>query len=190
MITKPDYRIQYRRDLWRLFLGVPATELGGAAEIGVAEGNFSEDILKMPVKFPFVYLVDRWRCVPTLKGDSANSQIWHEQNYDKVVARVMKYGPRVVIIREDSVSAAERIEDRSLSLVYVDADHSYQGVVDDIRAWFPKLKKKGWMAFHDFENPAYGVKRAVTEFCKEKSFNLLKLSEDKLEDAGAYFQYE
>ncbi len=182
-----NLKIQYRRDLWQLFKDVPTDELGGAAEIGVAEGNFSEDILRWPVKFPFFYMVDRWKCMPGFKGDSAQPQIWHDKNYHRASTRVARFA-RAVILKEESKTAAERICDRSLSLVYVDADHSYQGVMSDIRSWFPKLKRGGYMAFHDFESAAYGVKQAVTEFCKEMSFTIYLLAEDKPEDAGAYFQ--
>jgi hypothetical protein len=180
--------IRYRRDLWQLFADVPLGELGGAAEIGVAEGNFSEDIFKWPIQFPFVYLVDRWRCMSDLKGDSAQPQIWHDKNYYRVVLRTARFASRVVILKNESDLAAYAVQNRSLHLVYVDADHSYQGVMGDIRAWFPKLKQGGVMAFHDYQNSAYGVKRAVDGFCEEMRFTVFELPEDKAEDAGAYFQ--
>eukprot|EP00758_Cryptobia_borreli_P017344 Tbor_TRINITY_DN6182_c4_g1::TRINITY_DN6182_c4_g1_i3::g.22011::m.22011 len=34
--------------------------------------------------------------------------------------------------------------------IYVDARHDYKGVLDDISQWWPKLKKGGIMAGHDY----------------------------------------
>ena len=175
-------KIRHRRDLWKLFTPpVP----GGAAEIGVAEGLFSADLLAMPCQFPVVYMVDRWRSVPSQKGDAANSQAWHDKNMAEAIARVAKYGDRAIQLRGNSTEMADSVANNSLALVYVDCDHSYDGVRDDIRAWFPKLMSGGVMAFHDYENPGYGVKQAVKDFCLNR-YEIHLLPEDKQEDAGAY----
>lgn len=75
----------------------------------------------------------------------------------------------IVLLHMDSVDAARRIEDGSLDLVFIDADHSYQGCKTDIAAWLPKIKRGGWLGGHDYHNhdPRYdfsGVDRAVDEF--------------------------
>ena len=184
-MTKP--KIQYRRDLWRLFTHIPIDQLGGAAEVGVAEGNFSEDMLSWSIKFPFVHMVDRWRHIPNAKGDSNKPQEWHDNNYGKAVARTAKFGARASVLKCESAEAASLVGDRHMSLVYIDADHSYFGVRADIRVWYPKLKAGGVMAFHDYENSAYGVKKAVEEFCHHRNIEIFLLPEDKEEDAGAYF---
>jgi hypothetical protein len=174
--------IRYRRDLWRLTEGYP----GDAAEIGVAEGFFSADILRMPVNFPIVYMVDRWACFPGQKGDGGHPQDWHDANYKAAVERVKSFGSRAKVLRGDSKEMAFKVPPMSLRLVYIDCDHSYEGVMGDICAWLPKLLPGGVMAFHDFEMPQYGVKRAVEEFCKNR-YQIHYLPEDRLEDAGAYF---
>lgn len=175
--------IKYRRDLWQV-----CPPEGAAAEIGVAEGNFAEEMLRWPVSWRHIYLVDRWQCVSTQKGDAANTQEWHTRNYLQVQARVAKYGPRAVILRGDSVEMAARVPDYTLAFVNIDADHSYGGVWADIQAWWPKLMPGGVMAFHDYENPSYGVKAAVQAFLKNIDYPLHLLPEDRMEDAGAYIQ--
>ncbi len=42
------------------------------------------------------------------------------------------------------------LEDESFDLIYVDGDHSYEGVKKDIICCWPKLKKGGLMVFHDY----------------------------------------
>lgn len=178
--------IRYRRELWRLLEHIPDTNLGGGAEIGVAEGNFAEEILRWPVKLPFLYLVDRWRCVLELKGDSAREQIWHDKNRIKATTRTLIFQNRVRILHMESVPAATRVLDGSLSFVNIDCDHSYAGVTSDINAWWPKLKRNGVISFHDYENPSYGVKSAVNHFATVKQLPVYLLPEDKEEDAGAF----
>lgn len=173
--------IRYRRDLWQV-LTVP----GDAAEVGVAEGYFANDMLNWPFHFPRVYLVDRWCTAPWQKGDASNPQQWHDTNLQQARDRVKIHGDRAIFLRGDSVEMAKLVPDHSLTLVNIDGDHSYGGVVSDIYAWFPKLKPGGVMAFHDYENTNYGVKRAVNEFCKA-TYEIHLLPEDKPDDAGAYF---
>lgn len=175
--------IRHRRDIWQLLIDGPK---GDAAEIGVAEGYFSADILAWPVNFPKVYMVDRWSRAE-VKGDSSNPQSWHDGNYAAAVKRVAKYGERAVFLRGESTAMALRVPDRSLAFVNIDADHSYGGAITDARTWCPKLIDGGVMAFHDYLNPNYGVKAAANDFCKENGFILHLLPEDHMADAGAYF---
>ena len=54
------------------------------------------------------------------------------------------------VIRKDSSLAAADYADNSVDFVFVDADHSYEGVRKDIIAWFPKVKEGGILAGHDY----------------------------------------
>ena len=69
-------------------------------------------------------------------------------------------------MRARSVEAAKAITDGSLDFVFIDADHSYEGCKADIEAWLPKVKPRGFIGGHDYDNaefPMFGVKRAVDE---------------------------
>ena len=175
-------KIRYRRDLWKL---LPKGAI--VAELGVAEGNFSEDIVRWPCEPSEVHLVDRWMSFPHVKGDSANSQEWHDKNYAQVCQRMKPFVDRVHIVRNDTTIVSTLYPNQYFDLVYIDADHSYEGVRADIASWRPKVKENGLMAFHDFLNPAYGVRRAVEEFCMGSGIVPVIMHEDKDEDAGAYF---
>jgi hypothetical protein len=48
-----------------------------------------------------------------------------------------------------------------ISLLFIDADHSYEGVQRDLRAWTPHLVAGALVAFHDVNNAQFGVTRAV-----------------------------
>lgn len=71
------------------------------------------------------------------------------------------YKNRLIPIQALSTDGATQIPDASLDLVFIDADHSYEWVKQDIAAYKPKLKKDGWLTGHDIDFP--GVNRAVNE---------------------------
>lgn len=60
-----------------------------------------------------------------------------------------------------STEASKMYEDGSLDFVYIDADHSYESVKEDIAHWLPKVKSGGTIAGHDYNNP--DVYKAVNE---------------------------
>ena len=64
-------------------------------------------------------------------------------------------------VQGDSVSVSKRYADKSLDFVWIDADHSVDGVLADLRAWHPKVKDDGCFAGHDYAPLIPGVIRAV-----------------------------
>ena len=70
----------------------------------------------------------------------------------------------IIPIRKTSVEASKDFEDDSLDFVYIDALHDYDSVKEDIRVWFPKVKKQGYIGGHDYGYPPIpDVKKAVDE---------------------------
>lgn len=52
-----------------------------------------------------------------------------------------------------------------IDLLYVDADHSYDGVLADLTAWVPHVKSGGVIVGDDYDSDLYpGVKRAWDEY--------------------------
>ena len=57
------------------------------------------------------------------------------------------------------------ILNKYFDFIYVDGDHSYEAVLADLLAWYPKLKKFGVMCGDDYGHPSgLGVIKAVNEF--------------------------
>jgi len=54
--------------------------------------------------------------------------------------------------------------DETTDLLYVDADHTYVGVVADIAAFAPHVRAGGIIAFDDYCETHHGVMRAVDEW--------------------------
>lgn len=82
----------------------------------------------------------------------------------------------VTPVRTNSVEASKQFADESLDVVFIDASHDYYDVLSDIQHWYPKVKKGGKLAGHDFV-PCHpisekGVIRAVLEFFVGKNLEL------------------
>lgn len=70
-------------------------------------------------------------------------------------------------IKSLSWDGAEYYKDESLEFVFIDAAHDYESVLKDIKAWFPKIKKGGIIAGHDY-TWCQDVQKAVGEYFEGK----------------------
>lgn len=144
--------------------------LGDAVEIGVKAGRYSELLLSGWGGRRLVS-VDPWLAAdPDAYVDRANvAQDQHERYYEQTKRRLARHGGRSEIWRLTSAQAARRVEPASLDFVYIDARHDYASVLEDLEAWFPRVRPGGIIAGHDyadgvFASGVFGVKRAVDEF--------------------------
>lgn len=174
--------IQYRKELPQLMkeLGLPMI----AAEVGVAEGFFSRDLLAEGIEL--LYSIDYWDHIPGIAGDGNQPKHWHQKNFHATKERLKPFGLRSIILKGKSKDMAEKVPDDTLGLLYIDCDHSYYGVISDLITWESKVVNGGIIAGHDFINPAYQVKQAVEDFCRGK-YSIHVIPEDKEVDAGFYF---
>jgi len=152
------------------------------AEIGVAEGNFSECILRIN-KPKNLHLIDSWKFQ---KGESF-SEDWsnasqNEQNrrYTSVKHKFSKH-PNVKIHRKYSLDAARSFPNQFFNWIYIDANHTYKAVKDDLEAWYPKIKRNGIIAGHDYTNKPYfpmGVIQAVDELVEKNNLEMFLIDND------------
>lgn len=73
-------------------------------------------------------------------------------------------GGRVFIHRVSGGEAANAIDDESIDVVFIDADHEAYSVATDLLTWWPKVKLGGILAGHDFHFSEPGVPYAVHAF--------------------------
>lgn len=143
-------------------------------EIGVWKGDFSAQILKS-ARPRTLHLVDPW-----LISDAADkaSDAWYgaekmtQAGMDEIHAQVsQRFAPdiakgRVVIHRTDAKGALGAMPESSVDYVYVDGDHTYEGVVSDLAEAFRVTKANGFICCDDYLLGAWwkdGVVRAVHE---------------------------
>lgn len=117
----------------------------------------------------------KFDCVDTWKGSIEHKEhdlIINDTLYDEFINNISKVSHIINPIREESVNAAKNYSDNSLDFVFIDASHEYIDVFNDIKSWFPKIKKGGILAGHDIFWG--GVNSAVNEFFKEKKFDIIQ----------------
>lgn len=50
----------------------------------------------------------------------------------------------------DTTEVARRYQGGPIRMLLIDADHSYEGVRNDVRAWYPHMASGGVVVFHDY----------------------------------------
>lgn len=145
-------------------------------EVGVFIGAMSQELLKGRNDLHLI-MVDCWggnesQEYKDTNDFHANATAQQQAGWEaQARAIAAAYPGRVQIIKEFSTEAAKLVDDLSVDLVFIDADHSYKGCKEDIRAWEPKVKHGGWLAGHDYENNTadfkFGVTEAVDEYLAE-----------------------
>lgn len=161
-----------RHHRWdELIARVPADRRVQGAEIGVLRGLTAAKVLAARPMATH-YMIDPWekpkegsRYAEAPGSTQRMSQAQFDECYEHVCRIAHRYGQRAVVVRDYSRSAALLFEPHSLFYVFIDGDHTYEGVRDDIIAWLPKVEKGGWIGGHDYDNlPNHpGVKKAVDE---------------------------
>jgi hypothetical protein len=125
-------------------------------EIGVFKGENSESLLK-ELSISHLYLIDAWI--------QYNGLDFKPKKFPyRKVKRKFKKDNRVLIIKKFSDEAVSYFSDYYLDFIYIDGNHKYEYVLNDLRNWYPKVKVNGVIAGHDYGN-RLGVKTAVKEFC-------------------------
>jgi len=138
------------------------------AEIGSWLGDNAVDMLTNWNEISKLHLIDSFEVCPDFRD--ADIQV---SNKSRFVER-FKDNPRTSIILDQSVTASKQFDDESLDFVYIDANHTYDFVREDIRCWTPKVKKGGIIGGHDYEylQPSTNirsVKKAVDEYFGKES---------------------
>ena len=141
---------------------------GNVGEIGVAKGDFAELIIKHnnPKK---LFLVDVWDNIEMSYSDSnmvdKNSQ---NKRYDYVLNKFSDYSS-VNLIRKISVEAYKEFNKNFFDWIYIDADHSYNGCLNDF------IKEKNYfLSFITLDKKKYMYVNNEKKDFKEGSFIISK----------------
>jgi cephalosporin hydroxylase len=145
------------------------------AEVGVAYGRSIAllDSLVLETGRPMqIFAVDCF--TEHMGGEQKDKREWFDwaraqgSSRDAFTAALAKHSPgtldRITIMHYFSVDAATLFDDASLDLVCIDANHDYNFVLEDVRAWLPKVKPGGFLIGDDYSlNNFPGVCQAVQE---------------------------
>lgn len=142
------------------------------AEIGVCKGHYSKKLCEN-IPGLKLYGIDNW---------SNNSGSHRERNhrdsaYKQTLENLKPFlaSGHFLIIRKSSMDALADIPDESLDFVFIDADHTYEGVKEDVEGWSKKVRKGGIVSGHDyyeFKSGKGGIIPAVNEYVAKHGLDL------------------
>lgn len=197
-------KLRIMRDVWARVMHVPKTydsrtrmhehihvRRGEIVEIGVFKGDFSDYLLTAfdPAR---LYLIDPWdpkEDIVSGDQDGNDVQTFKASDLEQHVVSRFRHAPAVTIIKaysHEHARVARHIR-RLVDLVYVDGDHTYEGIKRDLEWARRHVKPGGWICGHDYgTNPDkcafaydyFGVQRAVNEFCTTYGYRIDALFRD------------
>jgi hypothetical protein len=127
-------------------------DLKVGVEIGVGVGSNAMHLLDNS-GIEILYGVDNWSVRSSSKAQKSTKD------------NLAEYGERFKMLEMRSLEAVELFEDESIDFVYIDGNHRYKPVVEDIKAWYPKVRKGGFFGGHDYVVArGCGVIKAVDDY--------------------------
>jgi len=128
-------------------------------EVGVAEGENAAQMLKH-LDIGRLFLVDNY-----------------EQPFDKYKDKAIRLldGKPIAWMMMDSRKAASLLERTQMDFIYLDADHSYESTLGDLKAYYPLLKPGGIMGGDDVTIGS--VMAALLEFSRMHSIRNLTVNQ-------------
>lgn len=116
------------------------------AEIGVYMAGFTEKLCKSGLN---IYGIDPW--IPYGGGGKAhNTQPAQDALFINAINKLKKYA-NFSVIRKTSMDALADFKDGSLDFVYIDGDHRFEYVAEDIVNWSRKVRTGGIVSGHDYK---------------------------------------
>jgi hypothetical protein len=171
-ITEYDTRIDMIRSL------VPVGSK--LCELGVFRGDMARVVHAM-IQPSLYVLIDFFQGIMGSGDQDGNN--FQYVDLAKSYANLVQYYrsvPAIQVIRGDGVASLNAYPDDTFDMVYIDADHSYEGCKHDLEASFKKVKVGGYIMGHDYEMNMrkaqnvyhFGVKQAVDEFCLTRGLRI------------------
>ena len=159
---------------------------GEVAEIGVAEGDFSREILDATLPRR-LHLIDPWEHQDRAdysKDLNNVSEATQEARFDAVQARFRNEigNKSVCVYRDYADDAAVFFADGQLDWVYIDGMHTLDAAYQDLLTYRHKVKSGGFIVGHDYTNHAqaqrwnFGVVEAVNRFVLEFGYEFVALT--------------
>lgn len=122
-------------------------------ELGVYKGEFTKKLLDAGLK---VYGIDPYGNFVSKKRypDFRERQEYLKNRSDKLLDKYTKNG-QYKLIRKKSMDALSDFENESIDFIYIDADHRFKYIAEDLYHWAWKVKKGGTISGHDYFNTVF-----------------------------------
>jgi hypothetical protein len=142
-------------------------------EVGVRDGRNALDLVRY-LNILKIYLVDDFK-----EYQDGTARLYTQEDQEMELQKLIKYTDHVfdkfVLIRQSSKLARDIFPFGTMDFVYIDGNHSYESVKDDL-IWWNQVREGGIFGGHDYDSyDGQDVKKAVDEFVKENNLELHNL---------------
>jgi len=136
-------------------------------EVGCWAGASTRHIASLLPEGGILYAVDHWN---GSEEHQAGEPFWNPvlpHLYEQFLSNVIHANltDKIVPVRMSSVDASLYLADVRADLIYIDASHDYQSVLNDLHVWYPRLSEHGVLCGDDWGYP--DICRAVFEFANK-----------------------
>jgi len=147
----PHMPVEIKQNFGRGDLAVLFCELGFrvGVEVGVDEGRYTKTLLNANPKLE-LYAIDPWKKTESYHIPEGQSGL--EVRMKAAFDRLASY-KNCEVIRQTSMGAVGRFEDESLDFVYLDGDHEFRSLANDLYEWGRRIRPGGIISGHDFRTP-------------------------------------
>ena len=132
-------------------------------EIGSYAGESAEIFLKSNA-FRLLYCIDPWEMNYDPNDDAGKDEGIYlaEKEFDNR----FKNNPIIKKVKMKSSEAIDAFRDESIDFIYIDGNHQYEFIKQDLIDYVPKIKKGGIISGHDYGGASHtiGTKKAIDEF--------------------------
>jgi predicted O-methyltransferase YrrM len=151
-------------------------------EVGSFRGHYANYILKN--WNGMLYMVDVWRELDWDAYTDTSNRNFEDLVWYDAMKSIKGFEERALMLRMYSNQASKLFADDSLDFVYIDANHKYEYVKEDIELWWPKIKSGGMISGHDYIHTEDWDNPPFAENGKDKHMYMWRN-----EDKGGTFQY-
>ncbi len=153
---QPDVNISGWMSMEELiWLYEKAKEMESIVEVGCWMGRSTHALLSGCNGI--VYAVDHFKGSPS-EIDGAHCAAKTNDIHAMFLSNVGNFS-NLIVLRMDSLGASKQFEDKSIDMIFLDADHEYPAVKEIIKTWLPKCRKL--LCGHDVQQD--GTPRAFKE---------------------------
>jgi hypothetical protein len=146
-------------------------------EIGVFKGGFASHILNRK-KIKKLYLLDPWSVQVQYPGRLYDGKRHNMSEVERNVRKSFGNMSNVEIIKDISTNVRKYIGENELDWVYVDGNHSYKFVLEDLENCRDLVKKNGYIMCDDYNwrgpnKNELGPKKAIHEFATKYNLEVI-----------------
>jgi len=143
------------------------------AEIGVWLGENAESILKN-LNMKKLYLIDPYKIYDEYNIKEVPRETDLDKAFDDAQDRLSEYKNKIKWVKKKSEDAVNDLP--MLDFVYIDGNHDYKYVKQDMNLYWNKIKSGGILAGHDIDKPE--ILQALAEFIIEHNLKAKKFYRD------------